>query len=114
MMNANTRKIFDEAKAKAVNRFGTSNLHFAEYPISGGWKLDIRLAVMTDADRIFDLDYGDIIVMNDGTTELPHGRFGRFDTVDELFDVMADRFAKIIEDYKDYVRIETERMLEAL
>lgn len=113
-MNANTRKIFDDARTKAISRFGTSNLHFSEYPIFGGWKLDIRLAVMADADRIFDMDYGEVRVMDDGTVTLSHRLTGEFDTVDELLDVLADRLSKIIKDYKDYVRIETERLLEAL
>jgi len=113
-MNVITRKIFDDAKAKAVRRFGMSNLHFSEYPIFGGWKLDIRLAVMADADRIFDMDYGEVRVMDDGTTTLLYRHADVYDTLDDLFDFLAERFAGMIKDYKDYVRIETERLLEAL
>ena len=114
MMNANTRKIFDDAKAKAVHRFGTSNLYFLESPIYGGWKLEIRLAIMADADRIFDMDYGEIRVWNNGTVTLSHRKGWVFDTDDELFDIMAERFVRMIRDYKDYVKIETERLLEEL
>ena len=72
MMNSNTRKIFDEAKAKAVRRFGTSNLNFFVYRVFDGWKLDIRLDVMENADKIFDMYHGEIHVMDDGTTKLIH------------------------------------------
>ena len=113
-MNVITRMTFDNARTKAISRFGMSNLHFSEYPIFGGWKLDIRLAVMADADRIFDMDYGEVRVMDDGTVTLSHRLTGEFDTVDELLDVLADRLSRMVKDYKDYVRIETERLLEAL
>lgn len=113
MMNANTRKIFDDAKAKAIHRFGTSNLYFSESPIYSGWKLEIRLAIMVSGDKVFDMDYGEIRVWNNGTVTLSHRKWV-FDTDDELFDIMAERFVRMIRDYKDYVKIETERLLEAL
>ena len=113
-MNAITRKIFDNARTKAIGRFGTSNLDFMEYPIRNGWKLDIMVAVTLDADILFDMDYGEICVMDDGTTTLSHRLTGKFNTVDELLDFLADRLSKIIKDYKDYVRIKTEELLEAL
>lgn len=130
MMNVNTRKIFDEAKAKAVHRFGTSNLNFFVYRVFDGWKLDIRLDVMENADKIFDMYHGEIHVMDDGTTKLIHrqkyfsSRFpcdkprseetGEVNTVDELMDVLDDRLTKMYKAYKDYARMETEKLLEAL
>lgn len=113
-MNVITRMTFDNARTKAISRFGTSNLHFSEYPVYDGWKLDIRLVIMADADGIFAMDYGEIRVTNDGATTLLYRHADVYDTLDELFDVMAERFARMIRDYKDYVRIETERLLEAL
>lgn len=112
-MNVITRKIFDDAKAKAVRRFGTSNLHFSEYPIHGGWMLDIRVAVMWDSTKIFDMEYGEVTVMDDGKIHLTH-RTGEFNTVDELLDVLADCLTKMYKDYKEYVQAETEELLETL
>lgn len=114
MMNVNTRKIFDETKARAIRRFGTSNLSFFEYPIFDGWILEINLSIMTDAGRVFDMDYGEIRVSNGGTVTLSHRPDGEFDTLDVLFDFLTDRFTRMIRDYKDYVRMETEELLEAL
>ena len=112
-MNVITRITFDNARTKAINRFGTSNLHFAEYPIHGGWKLDIRVAVMWDSTKIFDMEYGEVTVMDDGKIHLTH-RTGEFNTVDELLDVLADWLTKIYKDYKEYVQAETEELLETL
>ena len=112
-MNVITRITFDNARTKAISRFGTSNLHFAEYPIHGGWQLDIRVAVMTDAGRLFDMEYGEVTVMNDGTTKLSH-RTGEFNTIEELFDVLADLLTKMYKDYKEYVLEQTEKSLDAL
>ena len=49
-----------------------------------------------------------------GTVTLSHRKGWVFDTDDELFDIMAERFVRMIRDYKDYAKIETERLLEAL
>lgn len=112
-MNVITRITFDNARTKAISRFGTSNLHFSEYPIYGGWKLDIRVAVMWDSDKMFDMEYGTVAVMDDGKTHLTH-RTGEVNTIDELLDVLADRLSKMYKDYKDYVQTETEELLDTL
>ena len=112
-MNVITRITFDNARTKAISRFGTSNLHFSEYPIYGGWKLDIRVAVMWDSTKMFDMEYGVVTVMDDGKIHLTH-RTGEFNTVDELLDVLADWLTKIYKDYKEYVQAETEELLETL
>lgn len=69
---------------------------------------------MVSGDRIFDMDYGEIRVWNNETVTLSDKKGWVFDTDDELFDVMAERFARMIRDYKDYVKIETEKLLEEL
>lgn len=112
-MNVITRITFDNARTKAISRFGTSNLHFSEYPIHGGWILDIRVAVITDADRVFDMEYGEVAVMDDGKTHITH-RTGEFNTIDELLDVLAGLLSKMYKDYKKYVQTETEELLETL
>lgn len=112
-MNVITRITFDNARTKAISRFGTSNLHFSEYPIHGGWKLDIRVAVMLDSTKMFDMEYGVVTVMDDGKTHLTH-RTGEFNTIDELLDILADRLSKMYKDYKEFVRTETEELLETL
>ena len=112
-MNVITRITFDNARTKAISRFGTSNLHFAEYPIHGGWQLDIRVAVMWDSNKLFDMEYGEVTVMDDGTTKLSH-RTGEFSTIDELLDLLADLLAKMYKDYKEFAQKETEKALDAL
>ena len=68
---------------------------------------------MWDSNKLFDMEYGEVTVMDDGTTKLSH-RTGEFNTIDELLDVLADWLTKMYKDYKEYVRAETEELLETL
>lgn len=112
-MNVITRITFDNARTKAISRFGTSNVNFLEYPIHGGWKLDIRVAVITDAAEVFDMEYGVVTVMDNGKVHISH-RTGEFNTIEELLDALADWLTKMYKDYKDFVQAETEELLKTL
>ena len=110
-MKQSVRTEFNKIKAEAYGLFGTTHLSFLENPTSRGWTLDINFRINMNDGRPYEMGQGTVYVENNTYT----ARYGIWTcSVPEMLAHLHAAYKNALRAYKNYVKVETEKLLEAL